>query len=162
MGWELKMLAACAARLATPKDDIERNAYRDAVLLHARNLTDCFLGERARATDIRHTHFTATDWTPAPRAAVQRLRDATPLLDKNLARSSWDQIDSERTGWNYVTIADDLVDVASAWHDYLAAVAPTLANAFGPQVSSARQRLEHARRQPDATRTTVARPGVAG
>jgi hypothetical protein len=125
VGYELYMLAESAAQLAaTVWGSVEHNAYLEAQLLHARSLIDFFVvvkDEKSyRPDDMRRTEF-AREWTPAPAEAVVRLRAAPKVIHKHLAHLTWERINTAGTEWKYVTIAGDVVDVARAWNNHLAA-----------------------------------------
>lgn len=149
VGYELRMLAHTALRTAqthTMGADLDRNAYLESSLLHARQLADFLVHSKAGyPSDLRRTDFTPTDWKPGPADAVERIKDASPRFDKSLAHLTWERVHNDPPAWSFVQIARDLTAIADYWTAHLAQHDDALSTTLRPFVEAAQAVL----RQPD-------------
>lgn len=146
IGYEIWMCAACSARLDRdpgPTDPVVRNALLESELIHARAAIDFFLRSGDRR-DITRGDFTTTDWQPRPPAAVDRLLNAKPLIDKYLAHLTWQRTDPNAQAWTHHDIAHDVIAVATEWTNFVATVDADLAEVLRPHILWARNELSGA------------------
>jgi hypothetical protein len=144
ISFELRQMAH-ATRLqreieAAQGDPMASNAYLDSSAIHARALIDFFTQSKAFKTDICRTDF-APDWTPVPQAATHRIKSQGWMLNKYLAHLTWERVAQGGPSWNYPGLTEDILDIAEAWCQHLAATDVDLAEYFAPMIESARTAL---------------------
>lgn len=125
IAYEVEMCAMSAYRYLTEADSHARNAYLECLLLHARALEEFLVVKhRNHKDDMLRTSF-APEWEPKPRDAVQRLGEQRTTINKHLAHLTWararvDNHDAPKPQWAFIQIADDVVEVTSAWVQHVA------------------------------------------
>jgi hypothetical protein len=126
VAYEVWMCADAASRVArnVARDLTEHNAYVEVVLLHARGLLEFLTRDGTRDDDMLRSEF-AAPWSPSTlgeRAAMKRLEDAKPDMDKHLAHLTWRRVDeTDKHSWTYLQIAQDSITLARGWAKHLAA-----------------------------------------
>jgi len=170
VGREILRCVECAVLLDDAQARAETNpdgdapviadALLEAHLLHARNLIEVLVRKLPRspgAQDTLRTDFLPSgveDWTPSPPAAVARLHGHWRVLNRHLSHVSWDRI-SDDEEWTHALIAQDILDVATAWCDFLGQnLAPAATSQLRAQLVWARTALAD-RAEPDVNRSTT-------
>jgi hypothetical protein len=144
--YELQMCVESSTRLPRAADGVESNAYLEAQLVHARNLTE-FLVQPIKTSkkyesDLRRIDFAPEDWNPlASTPAAARLSAAYPIISKHLSHLTWDRVDSGQQPWAYPTLAQDVIETMAAWGKHLAGQQEDLADVLLVNVKGARRML---------------------
>lgn len=156
VGYEIWMCAEAMAQVvgasaAVPANTSDvtvgarSNAFLESGLLHARALYEFLIADhdKPRPDDMLRTDF-APEWTPSPLDAVARLNSSPRMLNKHLAHLTWERIENAGPPWTYKQVAQDILDVASAWADHvrLTTSETRLVAALRPHIMFAQQALE--------------------
>ncbi len=145
VGYELDAMAEMTATLARGIDSpTTRNAYIEAMLVHARSLIG-FLDGRGRRTDIRPSNFLHEQRFALSEPRHQRAEALFDMTSKWLAHMTWERAgklaQDEQPGW-LLLIAGQVLDMFDEFMDALREHNPKAVEWFSPSRDQARRRLQ--------------------
>jgi hypothetical protein len=129
-------MAGALRRRGESGHDHVAEACLESMLLHARNLGEFLIEGRYKTSDLHRSDF-APGWSPPNSPAKRRLRDARAMVDRHLSHLSWERDEEGKFDHDPTGIADDMVEVMSAFVDHLEAVASPAAAWFDVQLQQA-------------------------
>jgi hypothetical protein len=142
VGYELDQLCAMPNLLIETRSREEDDAYNaalEAMLVHARNLTEFLVRGRDRR-DI-HRHDFLPSWNPPRSAARARLERDWKTISEHLSHLSWQRVDAGRQEYKTDGLAQATLTVFEGFYAALQRDEPARAALFGSSMESARLRL---------------------
>jgi hypothetical protein len=124
--YEVWMVASCAGALGSDLPPFLQNAALESMLIHIRSLTDFLVRKPGKYhDDMIRTNF-ASEWTPKPEAAAERLLQDYETANKHLAHLTWARVQPAPTQWNPHDLVVAVIAVADAWSWHVAHENPGL------------------------------------